>query len=90
MPAKPTQMGKFLPSGDLPSGEKTDVYWWTCPNYIRLVKSVSEYQLVTNNGTEIDSSPTFLLVSLSKWGRTGFDRIVRGSDRVSWLVGRPR
>ena len=26
MPAKPTQMGKFLPSGDLPSGEKTDVY----------------------------------------------------------------
>lgn len=68
MPAKPTQMGKFLPSGDLPSGEKTDVYSYTCPKYIRFVKSVFEYQLGTNNGTDIDSSPHFYLFHFRNGG----------------------
>ena len=39
MPAKPTQMGKFLPSGDLPSGEKTDVY---CNRHVQTIYSVGE------------------------------------------------
>ena len=69
MPAKPTQMGKFLPSGDLPSGEKTDVYCIDMSKlYIRLVKSVFEYQLVTNNGTDIDSSPHFYLFHFRNGG----------------------
>jgi len=34
--------------------------------------------------------PHWLPHWLSVWGRTGFDRMARGSDCVSWLVGWPR